>query len=404
MKRHGNRWIAFAQVLALSCTLILPGITPVYAAEGQQTAAVQEMEISGRQILNFNSDWGFYRGDLEGAEAEDFDDSAFANVTILHTMRLEKKHCNGGSGTYKGIGWYRRYFTLDEAYAGKKINMDFEGVMIDSDIYLNGEKIYTRNGGYMGFSVDITDKVKLGETNVLAVRVSSQDNPDTPPGKPEASLDFHYYGGIYRDVTLRVTDPVYISDALQADTMAGGGVFVTYPEVSEERATVHVNTQVVNEQDADTEVVVEQKLKDEDGQVAASVQSQAVSLEAGADSQIEVEMTVEQPKLWHPEHPDLYDLETTVYQDGEAVDSVTTRIGIRTIDYKSDGFYINGERLYLRGANRHQAYLNVGDAGSNSMQYRDALLLKESGFNAVRAAHYRRIRPSWQPVMKLVSW
>ncbi|MGN0276039.1 MAG: discoidin domain-containing protein [Hominisplanchenecus sp.] len=388
MKRHGNRWIAFAQVLALSCTLILPGITPVYAAEGQQTAAVQEMEISGRQILNFNSDWGFYRGDLEGAEAEDFDDSAFANVTIPHTMRLEKKHCNGGSGTYKGIGWYRRYFTLDEAYAGKKINIDFEGVMIDSDIYLNGEKIYTRNGGYMGFSVDITDKVKLGETNVLAVRVSSQDNPDTPPGKPEASLDFHYYGGIYRDVTLRVTDPVYISDALQADTMAGGGVFVTYPEVSEERATVHVNTQVVNEQDADTEVVVEQKLKDEDGQVAASVQSQAVSLEAGADSQIEVEMTVEQPKLWHPEHPDLYDLETTVYQDGEAVDSVTTRIGIRTIDYKSDGFYINGEKLYLRGANRHQAYLNVGDAGSNSMQYRDALLLKESGFNAVRAAHY----------------
>ncbi|MCI5900799.1 MAG: discoidin domain-containing protein [Lachnospiraceae bacterium] len=389
MKKRRNRLIALTQVLALACTLVMPAMMPVQAAEPQTVQeTAQESAVTGRQILNFNSDWGFYRGDLEGAEAEDFDDSAFANVTIPHTMRLEKKHCNGGAGTYKGIGWYRRYFTLGEEYAGKKINIDFEGVMIDSDIYLNGEKIYTRNGGYMGFSVDITDEVKLGETNVLAVRVSSQDNPDTPPGRPEANLDFHYYGGIYRDVTLRVTDQVYISDALQADTVAGGGVFVTYPEVSEERATVRVNTQVVNEQDADTGVVVEQKLKDEDGQVAASVQSQTVSLEAGAASQIEVEMTVEQPKLWHPEHPDLYDLETTVYQDGEAVDSVTTRIGIRTIDYKSDGFYINGERLYLRGANRHQAYLNVGDAGSNSMQYRDALLLKESGFNSVRAAHY----------------
>lgn len=389
MKKWRNRFVSLAQVLALSLTMILPGTAPAYAAAGEQKAdAVQKTAAEERQILNFNSDWGFFRGDLEGAEEEDFDDSAFAGVTIPHTMRLEKKHCNGGSAVYKGIGWYRRYFTLGEEYAGKTLNIDFEGVMTDSDFYLNGEKIYTRNGGYMGFSIDITDKVKLGETNVLAVRVSSEDNPDTPPGRPDSTLDFHYYGGIYRDVTLRVTEPVHISDALQANETAGGGIFVTFPQVSETEATVHVNTHVVNDKDTDTEVTVKQVLKDEDGKAAASAQSEPFSLAAESGRQTEMNLTVGRPNLWHPDHPNLYTLETSVYQGDVKVDSVSTRVGIRTIAYRSDGFYINGEKLYLRGANRHQSFLNVGDAAPNSMQYRDALLMKEAGFNAVRAAHY----------------
>lgn len=387
MKMRRKMLIALAEAVALSCTLVLPGAVPVHAAAAQQTEAAREA-VAGREILNFNSDWGFFRGDLEGAEAIDFDDSAFANVTVPHTMRLEKKHCDGGAAIYKGIGWYRKYFTLGEEYAGKQLNIDFEGVQMDSDVYLNGEKIYTRNGGYVGFSVDITDKVKIGETNVLAVRVSSNDNPDTPPGRPDSTLDFHYYGGIYRDVTLRVTDKVHISDALQAEQTAGGGVFVTYPEVSETQAKVHVNTHVVNDGDSAAEISVKQVLKDADGQTAAEARSAPASMAAGEGSQTELDLTVAQPKLWHPDHPDLYTLETTVYQEDTAVDTVSTRIGIRTIEYKSDGFYINGERLYLRGANRHQAFLNVGDAASNSMQYRDALLFKQGGFNAVRAAHY----------------
>ena len=116
-----------------------------------------------RKIVNFNNNWGFYLGDLTGAEAPVFDDSKFANITIPHTMRLEKKHANGAESVYQGIGWYRNYFTVDEQYRGKTINIDFEGVMIDSDIYLNGEKVFTRNGGYVGFSVDITNKVRYGQ-------------------------------------------------------------------------------------------------------------------------------------------------------------------------------------------------------------------------------------------------
>ncbi|WP_416173768.1 sugar-binding domain-containing protein, partial [Clostridium perfringens] len=198
------------------------------AAENSKMKDATKKEEKTREILNFNNDWGFFRGDVEGAEGMEFDDSEFVNVTIPHTMRLEKKHNNTTNGVYKEIGWYRRYFTLDKSYEDKKLQLQFEGVMTDSDIYLNGEKVYTRNGGYIGFNVDITDKVKFGEDNVLAVRVSNVDNPNTPPGKPDSRLDFHYYGGIYRDVMLTVSEKTYITDSLEAEKVAGGGVFVKY--------------------------------------------------------------------------------------------------------------------------------------------------------------------------------
>lgn len=359
-----------------------------YPVHTQVQKDAKEAAQTGREILNFNSGWGFFRGDLEGAQAPDYDDSSFASVTVPHTMRLEKKHCSGSNSTYKGIGWYRRYFTLGEAYRGKKINIDFEGVMLDSEIYLNGEQVYERNGGYVEFSVDLSDKIKFGETNVLAVRVSNVDNLDTPPGRVENNLDFHYYGGIYRDVSLRITEPLYISDTLQANREAGGGVFVTYPQVSEEEAEVLVKTDVVNETGNDARFAVRHTLKAPDGQTVASVSSGADTLSDGQNEQVSQTLSVSEPELWHPKDPNLYCLQTDILLEGEVVDSVSEKIGIRTIDYRPDGFYINGKKLYLRGANRHQSFQNVGDAAPNSMQRRDAILLKESGFNAVRAAHY----------------
>ncbi|CAH1193086.1 Beta-galactosidase [Paenibacillus allorhizoplanae] len=341
-----------------------------------------------RTVLNFNSDWGFYRGDLVGAEAAQFDDSAFAAVTIPHTMRLEKKHANGANAVYAGIGWYRHYFTIDESNRGKTINIDFEGVMIDSDVYLNGEKIYTHNGGYIGYSVDITDKVIYGQTNVLAVKVSSSDSPDTPPGKPLANLDFHYYGGIYRDVTMRITNKLHISDALQANKTASGGVFVTYPNVTTSSATVHVKTHVVNENQASVSTRVLSKLIDKNGAVVAQNETTATSLSAGGDHQFTQDLTVASPKLWDISAPYLYSLVSEVYSATGLVDMITTKVGIRKIEYKSDGFYLNDNKIYLRGANRHQAFQNVGDAASNSMQVRDAMQIKADGFNAVRATHY----------------
>ena len=382
MQRRWKKLLAGICAAAMGISMVSTIKIPV------ERVYAKESIVTGRSELNFNSDWGFYRGDLEGAEAVDFDDSQFVNVTVPHTMRLEQKHNNTVNGIYKGIGWYRRYFTLDESYKGKKLQLQFEGVMTDSDIYLNGEKIYTRNGGYIGFTVDISDKVKFGEENVLALRVSNEDSPNTPPGKPDSKLDFHYYGGIYRDVKLEVSEKTYVTDPLAAEEVAGGGIFITYPEVSKESAKIHVKTHVKNDNEESENVYTKQILKDKTGNVVVESEAEAAEIPSGEAVHFEQELSVENPELWSIDTPYLYRLVTEVYEDGVKVDEVTTKAGIRRIDYEPDGFYLNGERVYLRGGNRHQCYQNVGDAASNSMQYRDALQIKEDGFNAVRATHY----------------
>ncbi len=346
------------------------------------------MAADARTVMNFNDAWGFWRGEKAGAEKLQYDDSDFVRITLPHTMRLETKHCSGAANVYQGIGWYRRYFTVPEELNGQRIVLDFEGVMIDSTYYLNGEKIGERNGGYIGFSLDITDKVKWGQPNVLAVRVSSRDNPDTPPGKPLANLDFHYYGGIYRDVVMKATDKLHITDALAADCVGGGGVFVSYPEVTDTRALVKVRTQVGNDRAEGAGIVLRSVLKDADGKVVACGETSATTLASGEKRHFEQEIQVEKPHLWDTRSPYLYTLVSEVVSNGKSVDVVETRIGIRTIAFKADGFYLNGRKLYLRGANRHQSYQNVGDAAPNSMQRRDALQIKENGFNFVRATHY----------------
>jgi hypothetical protein len=363
----------------------MPGV-PAISCASLFGANEKQYTPSPRTNLNFNSFWAFHLEDVEGGEKIVFDDRGWVPVTIPHTLALDKKHFDRYN--YKGIGWYRRYFVLDRKYAGKRINIDFEGVMIDGDVYLNGEKLATRNGGYIGFSVDISDKVKFGQNNVLAVRVSSKDNPDTPPGKPEFKLDFHYYGGIYRNVSMRIQDPLHITDALQADQAAGGGVFATTPKAAAEEALVHVKTHVSNARSASAAFTLRTSIVDAGGKTVAESSSAATTLEAGKSQHMEQDIAVKEPKLWHPDHPDLYTLVSEVVDSGKVVDVQKTKIGIRRIEFKADGFYINGEKLYLRGANRHQQFQNVGCAAPGSIQRLDAVLMKQDGFNAVRAAHY----------------
>ncbi len=341
-----------------------------------------------RKKLNMNASWAFYRGDLPGAEKSNFNDTDWNAISIPHVMRLEKKH-NGGAAIYQGIGWYRKYFKINKEEKGSRITLHFDGIQTNSTVFLNGEKLTTHYGGYLGFVVDITGKVKFEENNVLAIRVSNIDDAQTPPGKPLAKLDFNYYGGIYRNVKLLITSPVYISDPLEADKIAGGGLFLTYPKVSKEFATVNVKTHVVNSSGKLCRISLSTILQNQEDKIITE-KTEEISSGGAAVSQT---LSVKQPKLWHPDHPYLYKVISRVFVDNKLVDETSTQAGIRTISFKSptgkaDGFYINGEKLYLRGANRHQNYQTIGDAASNSMQYRDALQIKKGGFNSVRAAHY----------------
>ena len=342
---------------------------------------------TSRVTLNMNTDWAFYRGDMPNGQAVNLDDSQWIPAVVPHVMQLEKKHC-GGDGIYDGIGWYRRYFNMPAEYKNKRVTVSFEGVMTSCDVFMNGEKLTDHFGGYMGFVVDITDKINWNGNNVLAVRVSAEYDSLTPPGKPQDRMDFYYYSGIYRDVFMTVTDNLFITDVLEEDVVAGGGIFVTYPQVSKEQATVNVKTHVRNNYNAARKFELLTKLIDKSGKVVKQ-HNKAFNLSAKADSHIVQDIVVNNPQLWHPYNPNMYTLVSEVKVGGKIVDEIKTEIGIRTIKYTTEkGFFINGEWLYMRGTNRHQAYQNVGDAASNSMQVRDVIDMKRGGHNAVRAAHY----------------
>lgn len=344
-----------------------------------------------RETLNFNTDWAFHLGDIQKAFLSKFDDSSWEKVSIPHTMRVEGKH-DGGGAVYQGVGWYRRYFKLPEQYKNKRITINFEGVQMNCEVYINGEKIKTHFGGYNGFIVDISKHVKFESDNLLAVKVINVDDPETPPGKPLKELDFNYYGGIYRNVQLLITDNLYISDPLEADIVAGGGVFVSFADVSKEQSVVNIQTHLVNSTSKALSTKLITTIYDKhDKVVGSSISEKGISEKT--DAVFQQQVTIENANLWHPDNPYLYRLCSQVYESDRLIDEKNTQIGIRSIGFKSstgksDGFYLNGEKLYLRGANRHQSYQYVGDAASNSMQYRDALQLKKGGFNAVRAAHY----------------
>jgi len=139
------------------------------------TSAQARQRGAGRVVLNFNTDWAFYRGDPNGAEAVQFDDKEWDGVSIPHVMQIEKKYVGEG-GAYQGIGWYRRYFHIPSAYKGKRICICFEGVQMNCAVFLNGVRLAGHAGGYLGFSVDISDQIVFDKDNVLAVRVSNLDD------------------------------------------------------------------------------------------------------------------------------------------------------------------------------------------------------------------------------------
>lgn len=343
---------------------------------------------NGRKEYSVNTNWAFFRGDIVDGQSLSLNDSNWIPTTVPHIMQLEKKHC-GGNVIYDGVGWYRRYFKLPKTLNNKRIALSFEGVMNKCDVFINGNKVTTHHGGYVGFSVDVSKYVKTnGENNLLAVRVSAENDTLTPPGTPQGNLDFYYYSGIYRDVKMVVTDKLHISDELEVDEVAGGGIFVTYPEVSKTKAKLHIRTHIRNIDEKERIGKLVLHLKNPKGKVVATAEKNFVT-HTNSSVYVEQDLEVQNPDLWHPYHPNLYTLECKVVEQGKVIDTRNEKIGIRTIHYTAEkGFFINGEPLYLVGANRHQSFPNVGDAASNSMQERDVIDMKRGGYNAVRAAHY----------------
>lgn len=289
----------------------------------------------------------------------------------------------------EGIAYYKKEFAIPVSQKGKCISIEFEGAMQVSDIWVNGNYKGKFSGGYLPFEVDITGSVRYDKSNSIVVKVQNKANPVVPPGKPVEKLDFIYYSGIYRDVWLHIKNPLHISNSITANKIAGGGVFVTYPVVSKESATIEIQTHVENIKNASSSFVIEQELQNNRGKIVALTTSNINVLQANTNKHYLQTIQLKNPGLWHPDHPELYLLITKIKNGQQVVDEKRTRIGIRSIRITAEkGLLINGEPFLITGTNRHQNYPYIGNAISNEASYRDAWLIKAAGMNAVRTAHY----------------
>ncbi|WP_353329658.1 glycoside hydrolase family 2 protein [Bacteroides sedimenti] len=314
-------------------------------------------------------------------------DKIWNKVVLPHTAKIEP--ITSQNPCWEGVSYYRKSFSIEKSLKGKKLFLEFEGAMQQSDVWLNGQLVLQHKGGYTPFSIDLTKLVNYDKPNEIIVRLDNRADRNFPVGKDLKRNGFTYWSGIYRSVFLHVTNPVHITDAVKVNKVAGGGVFFRTPEVDKNSATALVKTNVVNEGNINIRVRVRQILLNSSGKQVKESLSETLELSKGGDVHIEQQFKIENPSLWHPDHPFLYTLKTTVFADNKQVDEMVQKVGFRKLSFsKADGFRINDEPLYLVGTNRHQDYPYIGVALSKNAQYRDMKKIKEAGYNSVRLAHY----------------
>ena len=353
------------------------------------TAGFIENDPEVRQAFNFNIGWRFIKGDVDGAFSKKFNDEDWKLVNLPHGMEILPL-CASGSINYQGPCWYRKYFTLDESFRDKKIFVHFEGIMGISKIWINGKLVNTHHGGYFPVHLDISEYIDIEKENTIAVYADNSNNPSYPPGKPQELLDFTYFGGIYRDVWLIKLNKTYITHPLGVDKIAGGGVFSVTERIENNQAFLKLLVDVENE-DIKKQLSIKASLIDKNNFLAGE---SIVKKEVNALSSQSFDFTikVDNPLLWSPNDPHLYDLLIEISDDqGKKIDSYLKKIGIRTIELKGrKGLFLNGEKYpeLLLGGNRHQDFAHIGNALPNNLHWRDALKLRQIGMKVIRSAHY----------------
>jgi beta-galactosidase len=293
---------------------------------------------SARTSAVINRDWVFTLGNPVGAQAAEHDTSTWGRADLPHSF---SEPYFLGTGFYVGHGWYRRNLDLPASSQGKRITLEFDGVFQEAVIWVNGQKASRHVGGYTGFSIDITPYVKTGR-NLLAVHVNNEWNARVAPRAGEHVFS----GGIYRNVRLVMTDPVHV---------AWYGTFVTTPQVSDDKATVRVQTELKNSRTDAVKVELVSEVLDASGKRLARHRSERLLPANGMVNEDQILPEIGHPRLWSPESPYLYKLVSHVSVNGKPVDRFETPFGIRTVKFTADqGFFLNGKHYYFVGANVHQ--------------------------------------------------
>ena len=354
------------------------------------TAGFYELANSGREVYNMNVGWRFYKGSCPDAWQREFDDSSWEVVSIPHGLELLPEEASGNIN-YQGRAWYRKNFSVPANLKDKKVYLHFEGIMGKSRIWLNGKLLKEHFNGYLPIIADVTEDLNFEMENTLSICADNSDDPSFLPGKPQQALDFTYFGGIYRDCFLIAHNQVHITDANYEDEIAGGGVFIHYPFVSEDKAEIGVKIHLRNESSGLFKGKLMLTLRDISGkEISRGVRN--LSLRKDKANYYDVNLYVECPKLWTPDSPILHQLEIKLVDgNGILIDGMLQKVGIRKIEYRGrDGLYLNNKpyRDKLIGVNRHQEFAIIGNALPNSLHWRDAKKLRDAGVRIIRCTQY----------------
>lgn len=349
-------------------------------------------QVAYAQKIPFSDQWQFSKEEKLGGNPllmklgnPGIPGTSWETVNLPHTANLEPLVIQS---QWVGLSWYRKTFIAKKEWRNKQVMLHFEGAMQTATVYLNGKELLRHTGGYLPFTINISSSLLFDAHNELLVRLDNQDSPLVPPGKPLKDLDFCYYSGIYRNVWLEIKNDLFITDPVMEAIPAGGGLHVWYADVSEKNASVQVATHIRNAGSKVNEYELQWQLLDKQGRVVATEIKKGLKLAPGEAAQTTGKLTVKEPQLWHPENPHLYTLKVQVRKGALLQDEKKIRIGIRQFELRDGKFYVNGQPVLFRGTNRHQEYPYIGNALSDNAQYRDAVKIKDAGFNIVRLSHY----------------
>ncbi|WP_282049486.1 glycoside hydrolase family 2 protein [Maribacter aquivivus] len=344
-----------------------------------------------RTKTNLNIGWKFHLGDVTNSPtAIDFDDSTWQNVSVPHTPQLVSYEMDSIKETWvqekylRDISWYRKKVTIN-ANTSDKVFLEFEAVHNATELWVNGELVgnYAVNG-YVPFHFDITDYVQLGKENSIAIKADNSYSQVIAPDPHRT--DYVKYGGLYRDVYLVTTNKLHVNYNWED---FDAGVHITTPTVNKHNGTVTIKTTVKNENDTAKKTNIVTHIINRDGYVIKKLVSE-ISIAANTTHTFRQSATIEDDyHLWSPDSPYLYRVNSVIYTNETPVDFVENTFGFRKFSLeKGKGFVLNGEPLFLVGANRHQSYPNIGDAVPNSFHYNEALQYKKAGMNIIRLSHY----------------
>ncbi len=320
-----------------------------------------------------NDGWLFQLKDEADAFKTDFNDNSWRRLDLPHDWSIEGAlsptlaSCTGFLPG--GIAWYRKKLEIPPEFKGKKVFVYFEGVYNRSSVYINGQLLGFRPNGYVSFAYDLTPYLKIGETNILAVRVDHSQYADSR---------WYTGSGIYRNVWLVTSDPLHFDL---------WGVTYQIRQVTDKEAVVQVNANVKNETGAEADVKVVMQWMDLSGNIVAQ-QSQKKKLPAGVVSKLSSDLTVKNPSFWSTESPYLYQLKTLLYVGGKIVDESACKTGIRTLKYDANkGFALNGKWMKMKGVCIHHDAGVLGSAVPRQVWERRLITLKSLGCNAIRMSH-----------------